>query len=639
MLDSLLPLLRALACAAAGLALSLPAGAQGAAAAHATQAQIDEAIDRGAAYLISRQELDGSWRANEYRYTSGQTGLSLYTLLKAGVPRTHPSIQRGIGFLKVHPPRWTYGIACCILALHEADQERHRAEIEEWLEVLLEAHGKGFNYPGGHEDLSLTQYGCLALRVAEKMGVEVNPKVWRSLLDFGLDRQHQSGAFNYIPGRPYTGSMTAAGIAVVQIASEALRDANKLSPRQERSAAAAIDQGVAWLGTHMVMDRNPDPDSENQSAGHMTTWHHYYLYGLERVGGLTARKLFGTRDWYREAADFLVKTQAGKGWWANVGGHMKYPNTCFAVLVLRRATSPTSGQRPPMNRSYGDEDPARPVSLRATGDTPLTVYVSQFGTESLETHEWDDERGKGLRVWRVEYFDVDSGKVLATVAGDSESPHRKERFAARVRMARPGTYKVAARVLVRPIDDLEDEEVPLVSQTLEVRINAIETPEQRRYQDEFGLNVLAGTSVKVTASSEHGGRAADRVLDGLTAHGWACAPDDEEPWINLKPRRPQRGTTVALTPLLRAIDEPMAWGRPTRVRLTVNGKDRGEHDVDLSGQAKAVIELGKRVTIRELRITVLGRQPGNAGAAGRVVGFGEIELQLKEPKKDASRKR
>ncbi|MEE2939033.1 MAG: prenyltransferase/squalene oxidase repeat-containing protein [Planctomycetota bacterium] len=605
--------------------------------AHATQAQIDDAIDRGATYLLTRQELDGSWKPNEHRYVSGQTGLSIYTLLKAGIPRSHPSIQRGIGFLRAHPPRWTYGIACCILALHEADPELYRAEIEEWIEALLEAHGRGFSYPGLHEDLSLTQYGCLALRVAEKMEIGVNPKVWKALLDYGMDLQHENGAFTYRPGSPRTGSMTAAGIAVVHIARDALTAANKLGPREERASTAAIDRGVDWLGQHMVVDHNPDPDEENKNAGHIQRWRLYYLYGLERVGGLTGRDLFGTRDWYQEAADFLVRTQKDDGAWSTVYGE-EHPGTCFGVLVLRRATAPTSGSRPPIARAYGGDDPALGASMRATGDTPLTLWISSVGDEVRETHEWDDERSKGLRVWRVEYFDADTNEVLAAVPGDPEAPHGAKRFAAQVRMTRPGRYKIGARLLVRPIDDVDDEEVPILTQTIEADVRAIYTPEQKLYQAEFGQSVLTNTSVKIRASSESGGRSAAQAADGLTCYGWACAKEDTKPWIEFEPRRPQRATVIALTPIWRQPDQPTHWDLPTKVHLFLNGKNRGVHDVDLSNGGKAYIELDKRTTIRSMRLEIVERGGGTHAPDRGTVGFGEVELVLRAAKKKSGRR-
>lgn len=612
----------------AGASQGAPPAAQ--APPHATQEQIDAAIDKGVGYLLKQQEIDGSWRADEHRYISGQTGLCVYTLLKAGLPKSHPAVRRGLTFIRNHPPEWTYGISCCILAMHTAGPELYRDEITHYLELLMEAHGKGFSYPGHHEDLSLTQYGCLALRAAESMGIEVSPKVWNDIVDFAFRVQDKdNGAFNYTPGNRDTGSMTSAGIAVLQIAKEALESAGRLPKRPAAKIDDGIERGIQWLAEHMVMERNPDPDEKNPNAGHVQRWKLYYLYGLERVGGLTGRQLFGKRDWYKEASTFLVGSQGADGSWGTPFGE-KHPGTCFGVLVLKRATAPTSGAKPPRSAAYGADDPAQPVSLRITGDTPLTAWVSSFGTKALETHEWDGERGKGLRVHRVEYFDPKSGIVHATQAGSATEPHKGKRFAVQIRMAEPGDYEVAARVFVRPLDGDENEEVALVSAPLKVRVDAVMTKGMAGVQEDFGMNQLRKTRVKAEASSAIGGKVAAHAVDGTSAYGWACANDDAAPWIEISPSRPQRGNTLALTPIYRGASSRGDWGKPTRIALRINGKRAGEFDLDPDLYGKSYVPLKKRITVRSIRIEILGRQKGTRGGEENVAGFAEVELQLRE---------
>ena len=79
--------------------------------------------------------------------------------------------------------------------------------------------------------------------------------------------------------------------------------------------------------------------------GKLPKWHIYYLYGLERIGMLYGTDRIGSHDWYDEGAAWLIKHQADNGSWRNV------PDTCFAILFLRRATAPlpgvATGGRPP----------------------------------------------------------------------------------------------------------------------------------------------------------------------------------------------------------------------------------------------------------------------------------------------------
>lgn len=579
------------------------------------QSEIDDAIDAGVRRILDLQDLDGSWRHGEERYVSGQTGLCLYTILKGGLPASHPAVTRALAFLRESPPHATYAIACCLMAVDAADPEDAGALIEAWTETLLEAHGTGFSYPGHHEDLSLTQYGCLGLRVAEARGMEIDDDVWRDLIDFAERNRSNYGGFSYLQGREDTGSMTAAGIAVIQIARDALEAQGRLGSRDAAYLDGLVEDSVRWLGEHLDPHKNPAPSQPN---GGGAGWHHYYLYGLERVGGLTGLARFAGRDWYAECARVLVDQQKADGSWGGTS------DTCFGVLVLRRATAPRSGSADLAVRTYGDDDPTRPVSIRASGDSPLTFWISSFGDEALETHEWDGERGKGLRIAHVVYELEDGSRVLAEVRGDAAAPVRGERFAARVSFPLPGTYKVRARVAVRPIDASEKDLETLESQVLEVRVDGVMAPEARAALDDLGKDQFQGNRLDVEASSHHGNHRATLAVDGMLATGWLSATGDAEPWIEIDTGRPPKGGRLALTPHRQGPDRPSAWASPRRIRVLLNRKELGVYDVPREPYGKFYIDLDGTKRVRMLRVEVLERHPGNADAER--CGFASIEL-------------
>ena len=69
----------------------------------------------------------------------------------------------------------------------------------------------------------------------------------------------------------------------------------------------------------------------------------YYLYGLERVGRLTARRLIGEHDWYREGAEFLISQQDPfSHQWTGQGHAEKHPHiaTALALLFLSKGRRP-----------------------------------------------------------------------------------------------------------------------------------------------------------------------------------------------------------------------------------------------------------------------------------------------------------
>jgi hypothetical protein len=71
---------------------------------------------------------------------------------------------------------------------------------------------------------------------------------------------------------------------------------------------------------------------------------YYYMYGLERTGILFGTEKFGTRDWYAEGAQLLLKNQNAEGSWGRAAQAKpddkgkSTQDTCFAILFLRRAT-------------------------------------------------------------------------------------------------------------------------------------------------------------------------------------------------------------------------------------------------------------------------------------------------------------
>ncbi|KAA3614511.1 MAG: hypothetical protein DWQ01_02065 [Planctomycetota bacterium] len=363
------------------------------------EARIPKAIRRGAEYLISQQELDGSWNGHQDAYPAGQTALSLYTLLKSQVPHNHHAVQRALEYLRTHPPRKTYSMGCALMAL----EAFHRPEFLPWMVSLTETligwqKNGGFGYPEGGGDLSNTQYGALGLRAAAKAGVEIPVQVWIDLAErtclhqTKVEHAYQPKGFGYGFKSKATGSMTSAGVSILAICIEQLRLAGEPYAEYE----AVMQDGLKWLAVHFDARANPKGPNPDQ-------WTYYYLYGLERVGGLLSRHMVGGSDWYREGTSFILSSQSAKGSWATAYGFGPM-NTCFALLFLNRATAPATGDLPPLpDKSYATEDPEEDVQLRISGDTPLTFWLAGFGRQALAQFSWVDEE-EGLRVQKVEYL-------------------------------------------------------------------------------------------------------------------------------------------------------------------------------------------------------------------------------------------
>ncbi|RKY10895.1 MAG: hypothetical protein DRP82_08075 [Planctomycetota bacterium] len=132
---------------------------------------------------------------------------------------------------------------------------------------------------------------------------------------------------------PYSGSMTTSGIAALVICKAALEGTPYYKQNKER-INKAIRDGAAWLAHNFTVSTNP---------GRPGMWHYYYLYGLERAGVLSLCTRFGKHDWYEKGANFLLGAQRRDGSWPSDGMISALSNTCFAILFLKKATTPVIG--------------------------------------------------------------------------------------------------------------------------------------------------------------------------------------------------------------------------------------------------------------------------------------------------------
>jgi len=163
--------------------------------------------------------------------------------------------------------------------------------------------------------------------------------------DFGSEKNKMyARGWAYLPSgtMPFSGSMTTSGVAALVICKDAIESAGRYKPMQKK-VDQAIRDGCAWLAHNFTVTSNP---------GH-GSWHYYYLYGLERAGVLSICRLFGKHNWYVEGVNHLLGAQQGNGSWPGTGNCSELSNTCFALLFLKRATTPIIGEP---EETYTGED-------------------------------------------------------------------------------------------------------------------------------------------------------------------------------------------------------------------------------------------------------------------------------------------
>jgi len=368
-----------------------------------TPKAINEAIDRGVAWLKTRQLDDGSWgpcvaggtygggRASSRCYVTGPTSFSLFTLLKCKVKSRDKVIKKGLKWLrkkcrksydqtadKANYRYSSYESASVVLmltALYDKGQKKplkatkkpHKAAPKsgfkkddwEWMHERItqlvvgtqrvrrvQLGNGGFRYWEGSrdEDMSATQFCLLALREASRTGYPVSqvaPNTWENSLLACKRHQWPNGAIAYQTTKyPWTAGMTAAGTASMIICKEQLSLEGRPVPVW---VDPSIENGLKFLGTVFDVETNRFDEKGGEKAHRRNYYHYYHLYTLERLGALANKRVFGGKSWYTRGAAFLLKEQAKSGAWTDNScmDPEDVLGTCFALLFLKRATAPT----------------------------------------------------------------------------------------------------------------------------------------------------------------------------------------------------------------------------------------------------------------------------------------------------------
>ena len=588
--------------------------------------RIDTAIGKGVEALLSGQLRDGSWGLPGDQL-GGRTGLCLYTLLRAGVGHDHPAVRRALVYLDNIEAERTYSATCMMLAYNalSSSEKEYAQRLEELAQKLVawQKPDGTWGYPHRHVDLSNTQYAALGLWVAQKRKIKIETEVWRKLIDgvltyreqprwvqfpatdeTGTTNKKEVAGFRYRPGPngKVTGSMTAAGVAVLQICKEGL---GRRIGRDRRRVEDAIDAGVNWLTMHFSVDRNPN-------GGHLF----YYLYGLERVGSLLRQERFGKHWWYLEGARRLLRTQKSKGTWA---GGRSWVQTCFALLFLRRATTgraPTTGSGSGSGHVFAAGGTNADIVFRGAGQQPLALWIDRFGPRVRKNHQQ-----YGIRVVRVEYLAGDHR--LEELVGNPTETWHSDTFLSRINALHRGKHSVKARVTVlapktapgtfEPVEVLE-------SQPMEVTIRDVFEPWMDTAARLSRFNLIPTVEFEVEASSS--AEAAALAVDAKDGTHWVCTKDDTDPTYTIELQATVRATRLLVSQPAQHDDDLAKFDHVQAIQVRLNN-DKKWYRVAVNPDPLAPTEFpfgrARRLRRVTIRITERVRRTGLAG-------FAEISL-------------
>ena len=569
--------------------------------------RIHRAIDIGVQYLLDRQAIDGSWPAYS-GYQNGVCALAIYTLVKSGVSPRHESVLKGLEHLRQQRGHHTYVIALELMAYQAGQDPQDQERIEELAEDLVDWQmgnglwGYGAISGGWHGDLSNAQYAALGLRAAAAAGVTIPDKTWRELSKATLGcfsgstsgssvvtgKQVRPGGFGYSinSGASVTPSMTAAGVGTLAICRSHLASGQNgpLIQKLDR----AILAGSAWLGQHWTL-----------GTGLPDTWNFYYIYGLERAGGLAETETFGDHEWYWEGASHLVDMQKDSGGWSDLD--QPIPD-CFALLFLRRAT----GKQAITNVTKGNpflletDDANGKLHMRLSMRPPISLWID------ATTDGFDD-------IQKVIYW-----MKPPTGEWNRVEESLTRRFAIQPPLAQPGEWAIRA-------DAITKDGGMISSQTLEFSQQDGTTPERFAYVTEGEYNKAPAGSPRVTASSSRQLHPARYLTDGRPETFWLCDSDDAAPFIDVRFKRPRKCETLKL--VLAPVDPREFSPTPKITQLEIQIDNDKPRVISLPGdlQQKAVLEFEGTRKISRIRLRVLSLNEQRLGE-NVSVGLAEIEL-------------
>ncbi len=429
-----------------------------------TPKQIQDSIDRGIAWIESRQgktsrtclqcgtenqivlscficqaSLKGlaenfipgpEWNFGEDRIQ--ETSLALQALLAAGRKPTNPSVEQGLAFLLEQDWNtlavYQYAVLIPVLVATQNSKYRDKAQfavnhlVEKQLPIENDEFaderddgGWGYGYTADGAHMNMVIY---ALYAAKQWGLEIPQQTWTRAENWIRRNQIETGGWLYNlvdEGSPWAigvyGSMTATGLWALRACGVSDEDKQ-------------IRDGIDWIKKHWSLTRNPGSNS----------WLYYYLLSLQRFCDIPPNmdSLAG-HDWYDEISDMMVAQQQPDGRWH--GAESDFLSTCFAVMTLSRAlvrpTEPNIGVVPNSLR-FSPPSPrvGEPVKLSATlrnSGTPLdkTFTVTFMANavevettevlwtpslnESVVTVDWvPTQEGETAISIRVDYEDIDT---------------------------------------------------------------------------------------------------------------------------------------------------------------------------------------------------------------------------------------
>ena len=296
-------------------------------------APAQDAIDKGLAFLASRQTDDGAlgtggygrnaavcalagmaWLASGSTPDRGPYGRELARVTDFLLEHTQPSGFITVADAESHGPMYGHGFATLYLAevYGMSPRDDLRDKLQRAVELIVRSQNSegGWRYQPRPEDadISVTICQVMALRAARNAGLRVPRETIDRCVDYVKRSQNPDGGFRYmLPPGPSAFPRSAAG--VVALYSAGIYEGPEL------------DRGLAYLDQFR-------PGAERLGAdAHFFYGHYYAVQAMWQAGGDRWQR------WYPAVRDLLVQRQQPNGSWPDAIAN-EY-GTAMATIILQ----------------------------------------------------------------------------------------------------------------------------------------------------------------------------------------------------------------------------------------------------------------------------------------------------------------
>lgn len=332
--------------------------------------RFDDAVDKALAYLhraVAQNEQPG-----------GHQSLVAYTMIKCGVLKANPFVTKAVAsavkrsgggsYQPVSAYDHIYGSGVDSMLLADIDPVLYGPNLQaiaDYVESVQRPDGSWSDGPHQPGDVSMSQYGVLALWACRRAHCKVSESAFDRAADFLMRKGNADGGWGYRPGTTFgpgagtsTHNMTMAGggaLGICRLMLHGLRN----PPAAEKEKGETGPGGLKRIDPQADSDQfgSAFPDfqphypvgSLDGRVDRAFAWnlanfqpvsrveHNlYYYYCLERAAAVGDLKRINGEDWFIVYGDGLLTLQAEDGSFNTHSGPVV--GTCFALLYYMKST-------------------------------------------------------------------------------------------------------------------------------------------------------------------------------------------------------------------------------------------------------------------------------------------------------------